>query len=211
MARPRKDLQIDIPNRAVGQMVRLLDEKEATAITLADVAAAVGCKAPALYAYFASKDALLRAAHDEGFRILLQEKLAVAARNAGDPFNRLREGGLAYLRFAFERPGLYRLMFSPPRAAGLSTDPFASDPGARCLAALHSAIDACQADGYLPGVDAMQMAFALWSSVHGAASLVLQGRAPVQQGQDPLVAATRVVDTLMSFIQFTRRSKPTPH
>ena len=211
MARPRKDQQINIPVRAVEATIRLLDEREVGVITLADVAAEVGCRAPALYAYFANKEALLRAAHDEGFRILLQEKLAIATRHANDSFTRLRAGGLAYLRFALEHPGLYRLMFSPPDVAGLSGNPFASDPGAQCLAALRSAIVACQGDGYLPGADATQMAFNLWSAVHGAASLVLQGRAPVQAGQDPLVAATGTVDTLMSFIHRSRPSKPGSH
>lgn len=207
MVRPRKDQQIDIPARAVEETIRLLDEREASAITLADVAAAVGCRAPALYAYFANRDALLRAVHDEGFRVMLQEKLAVAARNADDAFNRLREGGLAYLRFAFQRPGLYRLMFAPPAAGGLSGSPFESDPGAQCLAVLYGAVVACQAEGYLPGMDSMQMAFVLWSSIHGAASLVLQGRAPLQAGQDPQTAAAATVDTLMSFIRSTRPSE----
>ncbi len=211
MARPRKDQQIDILARAVDASIRLLDERDAEVFTLADVAAAVGCRAPALYAYFSNKDALLRAAHDEGFRILLKEKLAVAARNASDPFNRLREGGLAYLRFAFEHPGLYRLMFSPVRTEGVPDDPFSSDPGAQCLDLLHSAILACQAEGYLPGADATQMAFTLWSAVHGAASLVLQRRAPLRSGLDPLDAAAGVVDVLMSSIQSSRALKSASH
>lgn len=208
MARPRKADQIDVPARAVEAVVRLLDERDAADVTLADVAAAAGCRAPALYAYFANRDALLRAAHDDGFRILLREKLAVAARNTRDPLSQLREGGLAYLRFAFEHPGLYRLMFSPPSAEGGPDNPFASDPGAECLAMLRSASEACQAGGYLPGADATQVAFILWSAVHGAASLVLQGRAPLRAGGDSVAAAMGTVDTLMSFIERSRTSKP---
>ncbi len=207
MARPRKDQQIDIPARAVEETMRQLDTREAGAITLAQVAAAVGCRAPALYAYFAGREALLRAVHDAGFRLLLEEKLAVAARHADAPLDRLREGGLAYLRFAAEHPGLYRLMFSPPAAADLPDDPFATDAGAGCLAMLERAITACQAEGYLPGRQAAQVAFTLWSAVHGAASLVLQGRAPVPAGQDAMAAAAGVVDDLMDFI---RRSRPAP-
>lgn len=208
MARPRKDQQIDVSARAVEEAIRLLDEREASAITLGDVAGAIGCKAPALYAYFAGKDALLRAVHDEGFRIMLQGKLDVATLNAGDALSRLREGGIAFLRFAFERPGLYRLMFSPAAADGLTESPFEADPGAKCLALLHEAIAACQRDGYLPGADPMQMAFVLWSTVHGAASLVLQGRAPLRPGRDPQVEAIAAVDALISFIRATRRAAP---
>ncbi|PWC14875.1 TetR family transcriptional regulator [Brenneria roseae subsp. americana] len=206
MSRPRKDQQLDIPGQAIRETIRLLDERDAQVITLADVAAAVGCRAPALYAYFAGKDALLIAVHNEGFRILLQEKLAVANKNASDPLNQLCEGGLTYLRFAFERPGLYRLMFSPPLVKGLSSDPFATDPGAECLTILRSAVTACQKKGYLSGMDAAHIAFVLWSAVHGAASLLLQGRAPAQTKPDTKAAAS-VVNSIMSFIQLTRAEK----
>lgn len=208
MARPRKDRQIDVPTRAIEATIRLLDEREAAAITLADVAAAVGCKAPALYAYFTGKDALLRAVHDEGFRLMFEEKRDVAKRNADDALTRLREGGIAYLRFAFERPGLYRLMFSPPATDQLAQSPFASDPGAQCLAVLHEAIAACRTEGYLPEADPMRMAFVLWSTVHGAASLVLQGRAPIHPGGDPAAEAIAAVDALISFVRTTRRAAP---
>ena len=204
MARPRKDQQIDIRPGAIAQAMRLLDDRDATDITMSDVAAAVGCKAPALYAYFASRDALLRDVHDEGFRLMLRDKIAVAARNADDALERLRAGGLAYLGFAFERPGLYRLMFSPPPLEDLSANPFEADPAGKCLEMLQGAIEACQMEGYLPGVEPRQMAFTLWSAVHGAALLVLQGRAPLQAGQDPRSAAIATVETLMGFIRSTR-------
>ena len=208
MARPRKDQQIDIRPVAIAQTMHLLDSRDAADITMSDVADAVGCRAPALYAYFAGRDALLRAVHDEGFRLMLEEKIAVATRNADDAVERLRAGGLAYLRFAFERPGLYRLMFSPPATDQLAQSPFASDPGAQCLAVLHEAIAACRTEGYLPEADPMRMAFVLWSTVHGAASLVLQGRAPIRPGGDPAAEAIAAVDALISFVRTTRRAAP---
>ena len=204
MARPRKDQQIDIRPVAIAQTMHLLDSRDAADITMSDVGDAVGCRAPALYAYFAGRDALLRAVHDEGFRLMLEEKIAVAARNADDAVERLRAGGLAYLRFAFERPGLYRLMFSPPPLEGLPANPFTADPAGKCLAMLRGAVEACQADGYLPDVEPGQVAFMLWSAVHGAAALALRGRAPLQAGHDPRAAAVATVETLMGFIYATR-------
>ncbi|APZ53253.1 TetR/AcrR family transcriptional regulator [Salipiger abyssi] len=205
MARPRKTQQIDIRTRAIAETIRLLDEKAATAITLSEVATAVGCRAPALYTHFANKDALLRAVHDAGFRMMLEEKLALAAHHDGDAFARLREGGHAYLRFAFERSGLYRLMFSPPPLVVTDESPFATDAGAACLAALRAAVRGCQAEGYLPAEDDAQTAFTLWSAVHGAASLVLQDRAPVADQAGARAAAMATVDMLMGFISATRR------
>ena len=205
MARPRKDQQIDIPTRAIAQTISLLNARDMRDITLADVAAATGCRAPALYSYFANKDALLQAVHDEGFRILLREKLSVVVINMSNPFVRLREDGLAYLQFALEYPGLYRLMFSPPYTERGTENPFASNLGAACLAELRSSIELCQAEGYLPGADAVQTAFSLWSAVHGAASLILLGRKPAL---NDLAAAKGVIDTMMSFIQLSRVTAP---
>ena len=211
MGRPRKGEEIDIPRRAIEATMRLLDRRDAAAITLAEVAEAIGCRAPALYGHFANKNALLRAVHDEGFRILLEEKLAVAARHGTDWSARLEAGGRAYLHFAFDRPGLYRLMFAPPPAAGLEENAFAEDPGLRCLAVLREAIAACRNDGHLGHADPEHVALTLWAAVHGAASLALQNRLPTSRGSDP-DAAQAVVTTMMAFIRATRPrdvSRPT--
>ena len=203
MVRPRREEQIDIARRAVEVTIEQIDQKGEEALTLAAVAADVGCRAPALYSHFASKDALLRAAHDEGFRMLLDGKMALAVRTKGDVLGRLREGGLAYLRFAFEHPGLYRLMFSPP-GGGLFGNPFGEDAGRRCLDVLGAAVRGCQDEGYLADVDTDQMVFLLWSLVHGAAMLVLQGRAPLRTGEEPARAAERCVDAIMQVIANSR-------
>ncbi|MEN3162637.1 TetR/AcrR family transcriptional regulator [Tistrella mobilis] len=199
MARPRKDQAIDIPGRAVVETIRLLEERDPMALTMAEVAAAIGCSAPALYNHFRNRDALLRAVHDEGFRRLYDTKLAVAARTAGDAVARLREGGLAYLAFAAEHPALYRLMFAPPPLPDLAGDPFAADPGMTSLTLLRGAVEAVQAEGLLPGRDPGLVAFTLWSAVHGAASLIAAGRAPAR-GETAAALCRGVVDTIMGLI-----------
>ncbi len=207
MARPRKDQALDIPARAVEATITLLADHDVDAITMADVATAVGCRAPALYNHFANKTALLRAVHDAGFARLYEEKLAVAARTTGDALARLREGGLAYLRFALENPALYRLMFSPPRAAGLDGNPFADDIGLKSLAFLRASIEACQREGAIAGRDPDAIAFALWSLVHGAASLILQNRVPAATA-DPESLVQETIDTAMTILTTPSPSAP---
>lgn len=134
-------------------------------------------------------------------------KLAVAARTAGDAFARLREGGLAYIRFALENPALYGLMFAPPPVESLSGNPFAEDLGLRSIGFLRGSIEACQAEGYLPGANPDRVAFTLWSAVHGAASLMLQNRVPSSEA-DREALATATVDTIMGLIAATRTRPP---
>ena len=76
MARPRKEQELDIARRAVEETIRLLAVRGDFDVPLSEVAQAVGCTAPALYSHFRNKNALLRAARDEGFRRLYKEKLA---------------------------------------------------------------------------------------------------------------------------------------
>ncbi|TNB47806.1 TetR/AcrR family transcriptional regulator [Martelella lutilitoris] len=200
MARPRKELQIEIEKAALAATVDLLSTCPVDDISLGRIAKQIGCSAPALYTHFSSKSALLRAVHDEGFKMMLEQKLTTAARHASDPVDRLWEGGLAYLQFAFENPNLYRLMFDPPKETGVSGNPFETDIGARCLTVLIGAVEACQAAGYLPQAEAGKFAFLLWSTVHGAAMLTLLDRAPVPEGEDPRDAAIAAVDALMRFL-----------
>ncbi|QQM31690.1 TetR/AcrR family transcriptional regulator [Martelella lutilitoris] len=208
MARPRKEQQIEIEKAAITATIDLLMTSAAEDISLARIAKEIGCSAPALYTHFASKNALLKAVHDAGFVMMLDQKLATAARHRSDPIARLWEGGLAYLQFAFENPNLYRLMFDPPKETGLSGSPFESDVGARCLGVLVQAVRACQAAGYLPEAEAGKTAFLLWSTVHGAAMLTLLDRAPVLADEDSRDAAISAVDSLMRFLISTGHQTP---
>lgn len=203
MARPRKDESIDIPRRAVEEGARLLETARGRDFTLAEVAAAVGCRAPALYNHFANKDALLRAIHDEGFRRLYAYKVGLDAAGL-DPLARLRAGGLAYLAFARENPELYRLMFAPPPLPGLEPMPFDTRHPARgAFDRLRGAVEACRDAGHLAGLDAERTAFTLWSAVHGAASLAALNRVP-GEADAAWLAVHGAVETIMALIAASR-------
>ncbi|WP_083923344.1 TetR-like C-terminal domain-containing protein [Amorphus coralli] len=61
---------------------------------------------------------------------------------------------------------------------------------------------ACQAEGYLPDRDPDTLAFTLWSTVHGAASLIAQNRVPSTTDRAHLV--TTIIDTVMDLVAATR-------
>lgn len=207
MARPREADRIDIPARAVDAAIGLFAEAGVAAITLAAIAERVGCRPPALYRYFRNKEALLLAVHDEGFRRMYAYKRE-AVETATDPMDRLRRGGLAYLRFAFDHPHLYRLMFDaddPRRARAAGDNPFRRDLGMRALDILKSSVQGCQQAGYLAGFDADDVAFFLWSMVHGVASLGLQQRTPHTGNADLEELAATAIKTAMALIGATRR------
>ena len=146
---------------------RLAVETEGeTGLSLRALASAAGVTANAPYRHFANKEALLAALAGEGFieltaRFRPFETVATAAR---------MQGCLeAYLGFAREHPGLYRLMF------GRSLDPLSCDPvlgeqARACFMALMAVVaQALQRPGDDPFVS--RHAAMVWSLSHGAALL----------------------------------------
>lgn len=208
MARPRKADQIDIAARAVEAALDICLSGAADRLTLGAVAQAIGCSAPALYRYFPSREALLLAVHDEGFRRLFTAKQAAGAAAGDDPVARLRLGGLAYVAFAFDNPDLYELMFMDRgphhrlvELAASGED--VSDHARRALDFLRASIVAVQGHGYLGGLDADAAAFTFWSVVHGAIALALRRRAPFPD--DGRAAAEAAVRTMMDLVLASQR------
>jgi AcrR family transcriptional regulator len=99
---------------------RLLEKKGIDGLTLTDVAAAVGLRAPSLYRRFANREALLHQVE-----LALWNALAEVLRNAArptDPIVSLTAQAVAYRRFAKKNPNGYVLLFqstSPRSQVGL--------------------------------------------------------------------------------------------
>jgi len=138
-----------------------------------EVARRVGVSATAVYPHFANKEALLAALAAEGFRRLGRAQLTPPADVVGAR-SPLHQAGLAYVRFAIEHPGLFRLMYggftagqNHPELVNASMD------------SLEASMQA--ANRHLPGGgDATpaspQDMLLLWSIVHGLSNLALGGQ-----------------------------------
>jgi AcrR family transcriptional regulator len=168
------------------------------AVTVRDVAARADTSASAVYALFGSRDALLAAVVEEGYR-RFADHLAAAPRG-DDPRADLLALGLAYRRSALAEPHFYRVMFGglpgaddrePPvtdratfrvleRAVALV---LAARAGARGQAddaadAGRSPADPAAPEGAPPAEAAREAALALWALVHGLVSLEISGLVP---------------------------------
>jgi AcrR family transcriptional regulator len=79
------------------------------ALTLRDVAAKVGMRAPSLYSYFASKNAIYDAMFLQGNLELLRRN--EAAPEFGNPVDALRWGARTFVEFGIEDPARAQLLF----------------------------------------------------------------------------------------------------
>jgi AcrR family transcriptional regulator len=157
---------------------RLLERGGPEALSLREVARRAGVSHSAPYRHFADRAALLAALAAEGFAEL-SERIAAAAREAGGA-KRLGPMGAAYVRFALDRPALFRLMF-----------------GGHVRGTNHPALAEAAKGAYaLLTAEAGPSAVKAWALVHGLAHLLLD-RQIASAGADR-AAADRLVAEILS-------------
>lgn len=141
--------------------------------SLRQVAERIGYSATAIYLHFKSKDELLFAVALEGFG-RFGEALQAAYESTDEPLDRLEAVGRAYLRFGFDHPVHYRLMFMQRGEFMVRPDPDNHNkPPIDSFGVLVRAVqEAVEAGSLKPG-DVMTYAHTLWAGVHGIVSLAV--------------------------------------
>jgi AcrR family transcriptional regulator len=100
----------DFRDRLIEVAERLFVENGPGAVSMRQLAAELGVSPMTPYRYFKDKDDILAAARASGFD-RFAEALETAYAASGNPVQRAHDVGEAYLKFAFEHPAAYRLMF----------------------------------------------------------------------------------------------------
>ena len=156
--------------------IELLAElQDVEALSVRAVTARAGVTPTALYLHFADKDELLTAVKELSFAELRRYVLGAEEQSGPNPRAQAEAMCLAYLRFAAERPGHYRVLFHTrrgptpePTPAGPATAEFAWSPnGAEAFGDLAPGQNRCLPDDR----DPVQTATMVWAGLHGLASL----------------------------------------
>ena len=90
--------------------LKAVEQEGEAAVSLRDLAQSIGVSRAAPYRHFQDRDALLAAIAARGFDEL-NIRYAAALETPGDGRAKLSAAQTAFFGFAFEKPGLYRLMF----------------------------------------------------------------------------------------------------
>jgi AcrR family transcriptional regulator len=148
----------------------LLELGDQRKLSVRAVTARAGVTPNALYLHFADRDELLTAVIDAGYAEL-RAFLAAAAPPSENPFARLRSFALAYVEFAADRPGLYRVLFMTTLREGVPMpEPGAApseDQGVGTFEDLLALVAACR-----PGAaDQFTASAELWAALHGYVAL----------------------------------------
>lgn len=174
-ARVRKYHHGNLRRAMLDAALGLVEEEGAGALTLRATARRAGVSQAAPYRHFASKQALLAAVAEEGFRTMAQAMRAASAAEGDDPLARFRALGLAYVDFATTHPAHFRVMFGRA-AADRSAYPSLQEAAGETFDLLVSAIADCQRAGFVRPGDPAELALAAWSATHGLASLWVDGQ-----------------------------------
>lgn len=170
----------DLRNALLAAGRALLEEGGPTALSMREIARRVGVSAPAAYHHFSGLDDIAVALAERGFAELA-ERLQAAPSNAK---GQLAPAGMAYVAFARENPGLYRLMFGE----GFHTA-FAADDRIRSLRSAAYEVLKAGLSKRLPPDEIGTAALFLWSLTHGLALLMIDGQFDPGADPDALVAA----------------------
>lgn len=149
----------------------IIEEEGLEAFTLRSCARRAGVSHAAPAHHFKDRAGLLSAYAASIFRDLTATVQEHIAQAGNDNYARLRATGLAYIEFALQRPGAFRLVF---RCEALAKDcPEMKEAGDACFQVL---IDVVQA--LMPAADQRRVLVhttMAWSLVHGFATLWLDG------------------------------------
>jgi len=169
----------DLKRALIEAGLAMLRHKGADGLGLRELAREVGVSPAAPYRHFADRKALLEAMGATGFRDFVATM--AQARDGVPEDEQLPAMAFAYVRFAIDRPALFKLMFSselhPYRDAELKQQ------AAAAYATI--AVAAAREDKLEPA----EMAVTCWSFVHGLAMLVLDEQilGVSRDNADPLI------------------------
>lgn len=146
-------------------------------VILREAARAAGVSHSAAYRHFADREALL-AEVSTFARNELAEEMRRRVSRSKDPRRRLRAVGSAYIHFALSEPGLFRTAFTSHPATAGGDVPEDANGGVEPFEVLGQVLDEAQAAGLLDSRRRPGAEIAVWSAVHGLATLLLDGPLP---------------------------------
>lgn len=150
---------MSLPDRLVQAGVELLEEDGLADLTLRAIARRTGVSHGAPRRYFPTHDALLAAIAATG----LQDLAARLKTTEGPPEEQLVAAAKNYLQFAAERPGMFDLIFRHDLLAGAG-----GNLRATSLPLFQNFVDLV---AQIHPADAALRATALWTNIHGLATL----------------------------------------
>jgi len=156
-------------------------------LTLKVLSDATGTSRSAIYRHFSSKDALMEEMIRQGFEEF-DKKTAPILSNKDEPLvDRFYQASKAYVAWAKENPNLYRLLFGKKYAYIREEIMSIKESSCDGFGQLKLAVEEGQMSGILKKDDSLKQSIIIWSSLHGLASLIIDGFMDVEEIYEELI------------------------
>jgi len=165
----------DLRAALLAEAAAMIADGGVESVTMRAISGRLGVSRAAPYRHFPDKSALLVAVAAAGFQRLEDRLQSVDAGAPRSSIERFRRMGEEYVRFALENPAHYRLMYGK-EALTRRDVPELREAGDALLALLVGVIQAHQRSGGIKRGNPEAYAYVAWSTVHGLASLVIDGQ-----------------------------------
>jgi len=163
----------------------MVEHEGLDAITLRELSSRIGASRTAIYRHFENKEALIREVILAGFERFDAYFVDIFSENKAGVLERFTMMGRAYLAFAVNNPQLYRLLFGPAvRQEREEVCDLEDADQATGFHALVYLIETGQHEGIFKEGDAFILAATVWSTVHGLASLIIDGHLVISDNTD---------------------------
>jgi len=194
MGRKKADSDRGLDRRAIDAAVNIVEKYGMESLTVRAVGEKIGTSHVALYRHFENKHALLAAIAEEGFR-LMRDRLIATLAVAPDGVTAFESTGRVYFEFSRTHRGYFLVMYSR-ELADRRTFPALATASAANLRLVLDSIGRGQRDGTIVRRNALGLAIAGWSLMHGLASLGIEGQLAdagmrIEQALDTVLALLR--------------------
>jgi AcrR family transcriptional regulator len=167
-------------------------EGSVDAVSVRAIADRVGVTSPAIYMHWDHKEDIFTEVCSTRFAEFSSRVMAGLSAE-GPMLDRLARVARAYMAFAEEHPEQYRVLFMQPVAAPPEGAP--PTAGAMAFQMVVGVLEAAVADGEMRDLDPVATAAALFTAIHGAASLVVDRHDDIPV-PDPADLVEAVLDVL---------------
>jgi AcrR family transcriptional regulator len=192
----------DVKRAVLDASLALIEEGGVGALSMREVARRAKVTHGAPYHYFPDRAAILAGLAEEGFELLTREMATAMQKEPTGTLDRFEACGRAYFRFAVRHPAYMRIMFRP-ELSGPADHPSVDAAAERAMGLLVVCVTECQSAGAMSSEeDPMGIVLTSWATMHGLASLWLDGPLRRLHGwsASPVELARRVTSMLARWL-----------
>jgi AcrR family transcriptional regulator len=162
--------RVELRSKNLGAAKELLLDRGFEKTSIRNIAELIEYSPGIIYLYFKDKNELLFERHGEAFQVLILALSNIPL--AEKAIDRLEQMGNNYIKFAFENPELYNLMFTmeaPMETLECKNEIW--DDDMKAFELLRYLVVDCQKESYLSKYDLEDASLMVWSFVHGLVTL----------------------------------------